>query len=136
MHPSNEKVDKEVKEAASLPRVSSDILPSSTDLFLVIRQLIKTLWKTHWQSLASESNKLALRKNTSDSQASSNQPSRKHETILTCLRIGHTRITNTYTHTHTHRTLHFPTPSSRLFPLRQRPFADGKAYRLLRCNIS
>ncbi len=94
--PSNEKVDKEAKEAAKSPRISSKFLPSSKDLFLVIRQRIKTLWKTHWQSFARESNKLALLKDTPDPRTSSNQPSRKHETILTCLCIGRTRITHTH----------------------------------------
>ncbi len=112
-----------------LYRVSSNILPSSKDLILVIRQRIRMLRKTHWQSLALQSNKLAFLKNTPDPWTLSNQPSRKHVTIFTRLRIRHTRIT----HTHT---LNFPTPPHQLSPLRQQPSADIKAYVHLPTTLS
>ncbi len=58
--PGNEKVDKEAKEAAKSPHVSSNILPPSKDLFLVICHRIRMLWKIYWQSLAPESNKVTF----------------------------------------------------------------------------
>ena len=76
------------------------LLPSTSDLFTHINKFIQNQWFLEWKDSFLRGNKLARLKDIPVPWASSNQPSRKLEIVLTRLRIGHTRLTHTHLITH------------------------------------
>jgi len=99
-NPGNEKVYKAAKLVTRLPSVSKSSLPSNSDLFLYINNVIRQQWSTKWRNLHTQGNKLAQLKEVPTQWPSSNQPTRSQEIILTRLRIGHTRLTHTHLISH------------------------------------
>ena len=79
-----------------LPQIKSQILPTPSDLTHYLRQLVLEQWFKHWKEQSLSPNKLAQLKSLPIPWTSSNRLSRRHEIILTRLRIGHSRLTHTH----------------------------------------
>ena len=79
-----------------LLKIKFQILPTPSDLTHYLRQLVLKQWFKYWKEQTLSLNKLAQLKPLPIPWASSNRLSRRHEIILTRLRIGHSRITHTH----------------------------------------
>ena len=75
------------------------ISPSpASDLFVSIKSHILSKWTTQWNQQTN--NKLKTVKPTPQYWPSSDRSSRREETVLTRLRIGHSRLTHTHLISH------------------------------------
>ena len=77
------------------PKSIQSYIPTRSDLSHLIFKSIHYVWLTKEQDFH-PTNKLAALRRTATPCPSSNQSSRKIGTILTCLYIGHTRLTQTH----------------------------------------
>ena len=90
----NEKADKLAKEAVTLP-CGMNKLPLD-DYLATIKKIVRSEWQDKWNAIPL-TNKLRNVKDTINPWLSSFQAkSRREETILTRLRIGHTNLTHGY----------------------------------------
>ena len=94
----NEAADQAAKQAAEEEDQvdhSYEDLPHS-DHYNTIKQVCRDAWQTMWANIRPTENKLRAIKNTTQRWRSSTQSIRKHEVVLTRIRIGHTRLTHGY----------------------------------------
>ena len=91
----NDNVDHEAKLATIHITINAELRPTSSNLFLFICHFISKSWHTFWQD-EKPNNKLSLLKSHPLAWSSSNLPSRRHEIVLTRLRIVHSRLTHTH----------------------------------------
>ena len=94
--PGNESVDKAAQQATRLPRIYHNLLLSHTDLAHHIRHIITIHWWHLWREQFSKGNKLTQLKTLPRPWTSSHRSSRREETVLGRLRVGHTRLTHTH----------------------------------------
>ena len=95
--PGNDAVDSLARDALDLPNLHLCSLPVS-DYFPVFRSLLTSRWQSFWSSLTS--NKLRAVKPVVSPWSSPFHRSRRWETALARLRIGHTRLTHSYLMSH------------------------------------
>ena len=90
----NEKADKEANIVAnSQSAIFYNTIPHK-DYYAVYKRTVKSKWQEEWQNITG--NKLRSIKETTSEWQSSYQKHRKHQIILTRLRIGHTLLTHRY----------------------------------------
>ena len=90
----NEEVDALAKEAAKLPSIGINHVPSS-DMKGPIAKYILEKWQREWSSPTLANNKKFKKiKADVDFWASSYHPNRRYERALSRLRIGHTHLTH------------------------------------------
>ena len=90
----NEEADAAAKEAVNLSTTLKMSIPHS-DLKGKIRSFSKSLWQDRWSSLTDNIKLRSIRSNIFP-WISSCHPNRRHDIIMTRLRIGHTHLTNSY----------------------------------------
>jgi hypothetical protein len=89
----NEEADKHAKEATMKRYYTQyNILPE--DITNHIKEHTKQEWQSEWEREIAQGNKLGNVKNTISKWENINDYDRKEQTILTRLRIGHTRLTH------------------------------------------
>ena len=92
----NELADQEAKEAACLPNISCNSIPHS-DLKAPTKQYINAKWQRRWSSpLLANNLKYKRIRPSVQCWPSSYHPKRRYETILSRLRIGHSRLTHQF----------------------------------------
>jgi len=91
--PGKDNADHAAKLATTHTTLNAKLRPTASDL-LFIRHFISESWYTFWQD-QKPYNKLSLLKCHPLARSSSNLPSRRHEIIVSRLRIGHFRLTHT-----------------------------------------
>ena len=92
----NEKADVAAKDAAlRAPTAPHKAIPH-TDMRRPLREAITNGWHREWNSLAREGRKLREIKKDVKDWTSSHNKSRRIETVLARLRLGHTNITHVY----------------------------------------
>ena len=90
----NEIVDEAAKEASLASKIDFKYIPHC-DMKRPIKQYINTKWKEKWSSPSLANNKKYKKIRPSvEFWTSSFHTNRKHEKVLTRLRIGHTRLTH------------------------------------------
>ena len=92
--PEHDAVDQAAKSATSLPKITDPRLSPSSDLKNSLKSLIYSSWHSSWDSQST--NKLRQIKPKPIPWQSSYRTSRHEETLLSRLRIGHTRLTHAY----------------------------------------
>ena len=92
--PGNEAVDQMIKTATNFARINPNSFPSSHELVAFIRRAIHQDWHRKLRALFTQRNILAQIKRHPIPWLISDLPSRKLETTLTRLRIGHARLTH------------------------------------------
>ena len=95
-------VDASAKSATNLPKISYPTNPPLSDLKNLYNSYVNSAWNSTWSEQTT--NKLFQIKHDTIPWSSSNRDSRREETVLARLRIGHTRLT----HSHILYTLSFP----------------------------
>ena len=98
--PGNERADKAALEAANANIIPPTSLPSK-DYYPVFNSYLRNDWQNEWTM--TDNNKLRRIKLTINPWTTSYRKQRREETILTRLRIGHTRLTHSYLLTGTER---------------------------------
>ena len=92
----NEKADAAAKDAAlTLTQEPPRAIPH-TDMKRTVREAVFKKWQEQWNSLDQEGRKLREIKKNVEKWKSSLNKSRRIETALSRLRVGHTNITHTY----------------------------------------
>ena len=92
----NEKADTAAKEAAlAIPQGPPRAIPHS-DMKSSVREAVLRKWQENWNSLDREGSKLREIKKDVKKWKSSLNKSRRIETVLSRLRVGHTNITHSY----------------------------------------
>ena len=92
----NEKADTAAKEAAlAVPQGPPRAIPHS-DMKSSVREAVLRKWQENWNSLDREGSKLREIKKDVKKWKSSLNKSRRIETVLSRLRVGHTNITHSY----------------------------------------
>ena len=91
----NEKADAEAKHAtrAILTRHYKIV---HTDLNRTIKESIKNKWQSEWNEEINRQNKLGTIKKTTDKWKNINNLNRRDQTVITRLRLGHTKLTHGY----------------------------------------
>ena len=92
----NEKADAIAKDAALKAPTAPHKAISHTDMRRPLREAITIGWHREWNSLAREGRKLREIKKDVKDWTSSHNKSRRIETVLARLRLGHTNITHVY----------------------------------------
>ena len=93
----NEEVDVAAKEAARRPNVGTETIAiPHTDMKRAIKEATRRVWQNEWVSGNHKGRKLREIKREVTEWSSSHNKSRKTETTLTRLRIGHTNATHAY----------------------------------------
>jgi len=92
--PGNDRVHVAAKAATRNPCILPPALLPETEITTFIRSLIKRKCSSHWLDQSTTNNELAQLKNSPLLWPSSHQPLCGIETVLTRLRIGHTRLTH------------------------------------------
>ena len=92
----NEKADTAAKDAALAPTQAPPRAIPHTDMKRQVREAISKRWQEKWNSLDREGRKLREIKQDVRRWKSSQNKSRRIETTLSRLRIGHTNITHSY----------------------------------------
>jgi ribonuclease HI len=89
----NEKADLEAKEATKqVPDEQHRII--RTDIDRSIKESIRKKWQVEWNDEISRQNKLGTLKKTVDKWKTIDLQNRKDQTVITRLRLGHTRMTH------------------------------------------
>jgi ribonuclease HI len=91
----NEKADMEAKQATK-EQISSHYKVINTDINRNIKELTRQNWQLEWNDEISRQNKLGTLKKTVERWKTIDHLIRKDQTIITRLRIGHTRLTHGY----------------------------------------
>lgn len=89
----NEKADVEAKQATR-ESLSEHYQIVHTDLNRTIKEMIRNKWQTEWNEEVNSQNKLGNIKKTIDKWKTINTMNRKDQTVITRLRLGHTRLTH------------------------------------------
>jgi ribonuclease HI len=89
----NEKADVEAKQA-TLETFSRQYKVIYTDMYRNIRELTRQKWQMEWDVEINTQNKLGTLKKTTDRWKEIDYLNRKDQTVITRLRIGHTRLTH------------------------------------------
>ena len=92
----NEKADAAAKDAALRALTAPHKAIIHTDMSRPLREPITNGWHREWNSLAREGRKLREIKKDIKDWTSSHNKSRRIETVLARLRLGHTNITRVY----------------------------------------
>jgi hypothetical protein len=89
----NEKADMEAKQATK-ELLCQNYRIVHTDIDRYIKQQTRQKWQTEWNDEINKQNKLGNIKKTVDKWKTIDYLTRKEQTVLTRLRIGHTRLTH------------------------------------------
>lgn len=92
--PQHDAVDAAARHATSLPKITDPIPSTSSNLKSFYRFKIQNLWFQEWNHQTH--NKLQQIKPTPQFWSSSTRPNRREKTILSRLRIGHTRLIHSF----------------------------------------
>ena len=93
--PGNEAADSLARSATAKPIVHGAKIPMR-DLYPVIKSVIWSEWESTWSDVPVFENKLRAVKSSIKEFSTSHSRNRRCETLMTRLRIGHTRLTHGY----------------------------------------